>query len=377
VFKSNELVQMKKLAIIIGGRPQYIKAGIVLKELSSATGKLDISVIDTGQHYDFEMSQRFVEEFGIPVSKSFSLQNASFEGKFSEIYLNLFRVFKSSAFDAVLVFGDTNSTLAAALAAKQCGLRLYHVEAGLRSDDFRMPEETNRVMTDSISNILYCPTDESFERLSSQLANTEQVVIFSGDVMFDGVLSVVRNLPGKKEARNQEIDKGVLTLHRNTNTDDEDRLNEILSNLILVLEENKIVFPLHPRLKAILEKSQLESVAKFLEHQNLEVLNPLGYEELIATIYSADFVITDSGGVQKEAYFLKKPTLILRNNTEWKDILSSSCRLYNSEEKMIFQLNEIKAAKIEFDSTVFGDGRSAEIISRSIIKDLCAEYLDL
>jgi len=365
---------MKKLAIIIGGRPQYIKAGIVLEKLKS--DKIDISVIDTGQHYDYEMSERFVREFGIPVSFSYKLENSSFEGKFSEIYLNLYKVFQEGNFDAVLVFGDTNSTLAASLAAKQCKARLFHVEAGLRSGDFRMPEETNRVMTDSVSNVLFCPTSESYGRLSKQMSNTDQKVIFSGDVMFDGVLSVVSRLKKVSKEHQSHISSGVLTIHRNTNTDDENRLNSILSNIIVILDKNIIVFPLHPRLKSIFSKSSSALVKKFLSHENLQVTPPLGYEELIEKIYNADFVITDSGGVQKEAYFLKKPTLILRNNTEWKDILSPSCKLFNSSIDMCTQLDEIKSAELAFDTQVFGNGNSAEIIANNIMFELCAEYLD-
>lgn len=391
-----------KLLTVVGARPQFIKAAAVSRAIeqwnqSGSKPEIQELIIHTGQHYDTNMSEVFFREMQIP-DPFMNLQVGSGNhGKQTGLMLEkLEAVMLAEKPDAVLVYGDTNSTLAGALAAGKLHIPVVHVEAGLRSYNKKMPEEQNRVLTDHLSTILFCPTETARLNLEHEgvIENSETAasadspaVIVCGDVMFDCVLfygKLAEEKSGLLETLqliNQQgnISPFVLaTVHRQENTDDPVRLAHIIMALAGINERLPVVLPLHPRtLKLLQESPKLYELIK-----KLKVIEPVSYLEMIKLEKNSFLICTDSGGVQKEAFFFKKPCITMRDQTEWVETVDAGWNtvvaddedLITSKAEIALTWHEDKsgsapfAYQIKSSSDLFGDGHSAEKIVTEILK---------
>ena len=310
-----------KIITIIGARPQFIKAAPVSRELRKEHTEL---IIHTGQHYDANMSDIFFEELHIPKPDYHLGVGSSSHGKQTgEMLAKIEEIFLAEKPDYCLVYGDTNSTLAGALAAAKLHIPVVHVEAGLRSFNKKMPEEVNRIMTDHVSEFLFCPTETAVENLHNE--NIHHNVINVGDVMYDAVL-YNKNLANDNSnilAANglEPKDYHLITIHRAENTDDLEKITNILDAFKRI--PLKKVWPIHPRTKHKLESYGL----KLDEIPNLVVIEPVGYLDMLTLESNSAKIITDSGGVQKEAYFMQVPCVTVREQTEWVETLESEANI--------------------------------------------------
>lgn len=307
-----------KILTILGARPQFVKAA-VLSRIISQHEEIEEIIVHTGQHYDLNMSEVFFDEMEIPKPKYNldinGLGHGAMTGQMLEKIEEILLVEKPNA---VLVYGDTNSTLAGALAAKKLGIKLIHVEAGLRSYNMSMPEEINRILTDRIADLLLCPTNTAIDNLNMEsFHNFNTTIVNTGDIMKDAV--VYYSTVSSEKARvyptlNLTSNDFVLaTIHRQENTDDEQRLKAIFDGLAKINKRCKVVMPLHPRTKKLLEKYKLQYDILFIE--------PVGYFDMLELLKNCKMVVTDSGGLQKEAFFNKKPVIIARTETEWVELV--------------------------------------------------------
>lgn len=305
---------MKKLLFVVGARPNFMKIAPIIDEVKKYPADFSFQLVHTGQHYDENMSRVFFEELGMPKPDiDLGVGSASHAQQTAEIMRQIEPVLIDSQPDWVIVPGDVNSTLAAALVASKLGLQIAHVEAGLRSFDRTMPEEINRILTDQLADLLLTPSPDADENLLREGVPSEKIH-FVGNVMID---TLVRLLP-KAESRwpalrdVYDLDEYVLvTLHRPFNVDDEAVLHEILSALSDVSREIQVVFPVHPRTRTRLEKDAFRQVSS-----DLLLLEPLGYLDFLALQTNARCVLTDSGGIQEETSFLGIPCITARPNTE-------------------------------------------------------------
>lgn len=343
-----------KIATVVGARPQFIKAAPVSRVLRQ---KHEEILIHTGQHYDANMSDVFFEELHIPKpdyhlgigSGRHGAQTGAILEKVEEVLLN-------EKPDALLVYGDTNSTLAGALAAVKLHIPVIHIEAGLRSFNRRMPEEINRVLTDHVSEWLFCPTDTAVKNLAKEgiTRGVHQV----GDVMYDAFL-FNKELADQKsrilETYGLKAKEYILcTIHRAENTDDPTRLKEILTALSQV--QKPVVLPLHPRTRKIISE---QGFSEFLTG-NVKVIEPVGYLDMIALEVNAWKLVTDSGGVQKEAYFAGVPCITMRDETEWVETVDVGWnQLTGANAERILSAIE-KFLPPSEHPPIFGEGHSAE-----------------
>ncbi len=309
---------MKKIISILGARPQFIKAA-VLSRIIREKNEFEEVIVHTGQHFDANMSDVFFEEMEIPRPKYnldiHSLTHGAMTGQMLE---KIETILIEEGPDAVVVYGDTNSTLAGALAAKKLGLKLVHVESGLRSFNMAMPEEVNRILTDRISDLLLCPTGMAMVNLRAEgFDHFPCKVVQCGDIMKDSVqyygqLSSSRS--GIIRKLNLQDKCFVLaTLHRQENTEDPLKLNSIIGALNALTEDCEVILPLHPRTKGALGQFSIDFKGTLID--------PLGYFDMLEILKHCRMVVTDSGGLQKEAFFNKKPCIIVRDETEWVELI--------------------------------------------------------
>ncbi len=321
-MKSAASTRSIRTVSIVGARPQFVKLAPVSRAMERARLQIDDLIVHTGQHYDDAMSKVFFEELDLPHPAVNLGVGSGPQGRQTARMLDAVEGYLlESRPDAVIVYGDTNSTLAGALAAAKLHIPVAHVEAGLRSFNRRMPEELNRISTDHLSDILFAPTRTAVDNLTTE--GLEGRTLLTGDVMYDAVLFYAE----VADARSKIIDDlrlapgayGILTVHRAENTTAEElailleAINDAASRF------GRIIFPMHPRTSAIL-KTELRN---WCPNANLVVTRPLGYLDMLALIQGARWVVTDSGGLQKEAYFLNCPCVTLRNETEWPETLGN------------------------------------------------------
>lgn len=350
-----------KILTILGARPQFIKAAPVSRVLRK---HMEEKIIHTGQHYDANMSDIFFEELHIPKpdyhlgvgSGNHGKQTGEMLAKIEEIVLN-------EQPDYLMVYGDTNSTLAGALVAAKLHVPVIHIEAGLRSFNKKMPEEINRIMTDHVSEYLFCPTDTAIENLTNE--NITHNVFNIGDVMYDAVLY---NRELAKEKSNILAEAGLtakeyhlITIHRAENTDDIENMKNIL-DAFSKIEEVK-VWPIHPRTKHKLAEYGLN----LGDVPNLKVIDPVGYLDMLTLEANAKKIVTDSGGVQKEAYFMKVPCVTIREQTEWVETLSGEANILTGTDTEKILAAVQKEVNPEYKE-VFGDGQASEKIVDMISK---------
>jgi UDP-GlcNAc3NAcA epimerase len=353
-----------KIITIVGARPQFIKAAMVSKALLKSDIEEDI--IHTGQHFDNNMSNIFFEEMGIK-EPSFNLgvgggTHGQNTGRMIE---GIEAVLLKHKPDYVLVYGDTDSTLAASISASKLHIPIAHVESGLRSFNRKMPEEINRLLTDHVSNILFIPTLNAKLNLLSEGIN-EKHIHFVGDVMFDAsiyfgnIAEEKSTILNKLNIKTKEY--SLISIHRAENTNDRERLSNIISSLKLF--NQTIIFPVHPRTKKYLEKFELKIPSNVIE------TDPLGFIDMVMLEKNANLIITDSGGVQKEAFFHKVPCITVRDETEWIELVDSGWN------KLVPPVNSKNIAKIFNDSighigqtiSPYGDGNASELIAKFFCK---------
>lgn len=353
-----------KIVTILGARPQFIKAGSVSREIAKYNDIQEV-IIHTGQHYDANMSDVFFEEMKIPKPDYFlgvgGKSHGAMTGKMIEKIEEILLVEKP---DWLLVYGDTNSTLAGAIAASKLHIKIAHIEAGLRSFNMRMPEEVNRILTDKVSSILFCPTQTAIDNLNNEgISLTGTDVCLSGDVMQDGAL-FYKSLAEKPS--DMLIDDYVLcTIHRAENTDDEERLSSIVEALNEVACNQTIILPLHPR-----TKSKLDNLGLKLS-DSVQIIAPVGYLNMVWLIMNSKFIMTDSGGLQKEAFFFEKQCITLRDETEWVELVEAGVnKLVGANKEMILaEFNRcINKPSAFFDQSIYGGGQASKAIVESIIK---------
>ena len=307
-----------RILTVVGARPQFIKAAPVSSAIAANPDPLEEILVHTGQHFDTEMSEVFFAELGIPQPHyHLGIHGGGHGAMTGRMLAAIEEVILESKPKLVLVYGDTNSTLAGALAAAKLHLPVAHVEAGLRSFNRRMPEEINRVLTDHVSELLFCPTAASVANLTREgiVRGVHQL----GDVMYDATLMMM----GLANSRSQILDQlglrpkryAVATVHRAENTDDPARLAAVLDHLRKMAREMPVVFPLHPRTRAAACRA-----GQVLD--GLTTTPPLGYLDMLRLTANAALVLTDSGGLQKEAYFHRVPCVTLRDETEWVETLA-------------------------------------------------------
>ena len=375
---------------IVGARPQFIKAAAVSRAIRTVySSELIECIVHTGQHYDSDMSDVFFEELEIP-KPAFHLHvgSASHGAQTAAMMMALESLFQIEKPDLVLVYGDTNSTLAGALAASKILIPVVHVEAGLRSFNKSMPEEINRILTDHVSTLLFTPThtgvenlkNEGFRQAEDQVVDANHpLVVHSGDVMYDNALYFRKLAEEKAKAWFQTLDAGngfiLATIHRNANTDDPQRLKSLLTGLSNAAEflSQPIFLPLHPRtLKMIQQFSETDAFFTSLHARNIRILPPASYLQMVLLEARCSLIMTDSGGVQKEAYFYRKPCLVLRPETEWVELIESGAAILvdADEKKMKEAVMFFSNAEYPALDGFYGDGKSAEFICGEILRML-------
>lgn len=377
---------MIKILTVIGARPQIIKAAAISRAVRNKFAEqVEEKILHTGQHYDENMSAVFFDELGIP-QPDYNLGVGS--GKHGEqtakMIAGIEEVLQKEQFDGILLYGDTNSTLAGAVAASKIHVPIFHVEAGLRSHNMAMPEEVNRIVCDQLSSILFPPTEtgmrnlieEGFVKSNAKFKNgKDRKMVNSGDVMYD-------NSRYYSEMAKEKCDimkrlgltpNGYVlaTIHRDNNTDDSERLTSIFRALLDIAEKDNIdiVLPLHPRTKKLLPVNLEASVYDRLQSsERVRLLPPASFFEIIELERNARLVMTDSGGVQKEAFFFERPCVILRPETEWVEIVEHGAGIIADADynRIINAYNELTGKTVKFPQ-LFGDGHAAEKILQSII----------
>ena len=305
-----------RIATVVGARPQFIKAAAVSRLLRTTPGADEV-LIHTGQHYDDNMSDVFFEELAIPAPDiNLGIGSGMHGAQTGRMLESLEKAFVETHPDWVLVYGDTNSTLAAALAAVKLHIKVAHVEAGLRSFNRAMPEEINRILTDQIADLLFVPTQTAVDNLEREGFVPERIH-FVGDVMYDAALYYgERSQATSRVLERLDLEpKGYVlaTIHRAENTDDPERLRAVFDAFSQLAEQIPLVLPLHPRTRATLERQGLGAALS----PALRCIDPVGYLDMVMLEKNARLIATDSGGIQKEAYFYQVPCVTLRDETEW------------------------------------------------------------
>lgn len=342
-----------KIVTVIGARPQFIKAAVVSRAVA-ANPEVEEVIVHTGQHFDTNMSDVFFEEMSIPKPQyNLNINGLGHGAMTGQMLEKIENVLLKEKPDWVLVYGDTNSTIAGALAAKKLHIKVAHVEAGLRSFNMDMPEEVNRILTDRISDILFCPTTTAVENLNKEgYTNIGCKIKQVGDVMQDAALFYARK--AKKPDLDIPEEFALCTVHRAENTDSPERLKSIFKALEIISENSPVVLPLHPRTKA-----KLAGIGYDFAKSHITFIEPVGYLEMVWLLSNCQFVLTDSGGLQKEAYFFSKPCITMRDETEWVELVVHGFnKLAGADTDMIVKLAaEAKEKKyLDFSTRLYGNG---------------------
>lgn len=377
-----------KILTVVGARPQIIKAAALSRAIHNGfSDKIEEKILHTGQHYDANMSDVFFKEMCIP-TPNFNLNIGS--GKHgkqtAKMIEGIEEVLENEMFDAIVLFGDTNSTVAGAIAASKLHIPIVHIEAGLRSFNMAMPEEVNRIVCDNLSTLLFAPTatavknlkNEGFIDAKTRFADGNRRHVFhSGDIMYDNSLYFAQIAEHKTNILNElSLDKDefiLTTIHRDNNTDIPERLTEIVESLIEISDRGyKIVLPLHPRTRKLLPQNLSgNNYNKLIDSQNILIIPPVSFFEIIALEKYSKLIMTDSGGLQKEAYFFEKPCLILRPETEWVEITEQKAGIITDANKELILKSFDEFINVEPNfPPVFGNGKSAEFILENMLEVL-------
>lgn len=371
---------MKKIVTIVGARPQFIKAAALNRIIRRDYAHLlNEQIVHTGQHYDDAMSEVFFREMDIaPPHAHFSVGSGTHGVQTGRMMVELEQYILNEQPDAVLVYGDTNTTMAGALVASKCNIPVIHVEAGLRSYLRTMPEEINRIVTDHVSTLLFSPTQQGVDNLKSEgmqmngspISAVHPGVFLCGDVMYDNAVYYGRHAAMKEEVLRWENRPFVLsTIHRDHNTDDPKVLTAIVETMMSLTSKHQLdwVLPVHPRLQKNLNELPA-LLAAMQAAPYVHLIQPLGYVAMLQMENLAQLIVTDSGGVQKEAYFAKKPCLILRETTEWKEIIETGNAFLvgANPEKIAAQFSYCMEHEFTNWPLLYGDGHASEQIAKAI-----------
>ena len=381
---------MKKIITVIGARPQIIKAAAISRAIkNNFSDKILEVIVHTGQHYDENMSQIFFEELEIPFPNfNLNVGSGSHGEQTAKMLEGLENIYMQEKPDAVIVYGDTNSTIAGALAASKIHIPVIHIEAGLRSFNKAMPEEINRIACDHMSTLLFTPSETGHRNLLNEGIKNDQKeaasidnpkIYLCGDIMYDNSLyfSAVSEQKSKilKELEITTDEFILCTIHRDTNTDDTANLNAIFRALLRIQKTSnlKIVLPLHPRTKDKMTSNLDNSLLlEITQNRNIKIIQPLGFLDIISLEKNARLIITDSGGLQKEAFFFQKPCVILREQTEWIEIVENGNALIaGANELKIISSVETLIKRTDFTyPNLYGDGNAANFICKKITEEL-------
>lgn len=358
-----------KILTVVGARPQFIKAAAISRAVGAWNADhpehlVEERIVHTGQHYDAGMSDVFFDELEIPRPwKNLEVGSGSHGKQTGKMMERLEEAFLEMEPDLLLTFGDTNSTLASALVAAKLHVPVAHVEAGLRSFNRRMPEEINRIVTDHVSTWLFCPSQTSVDHLAKE--GVTNGVFVSGDVMYDAIL-FNQQLADQKSSivQSSGFESGqysVATVHRAENTDDKSRLAEIIEGMSMI--GDSIVLPLHPRTKNCLEKHQLQFP------DNVTILPPVPYLDMVQLVSHSRMVFTDSGGLQKEAYWMGKPCITMRDETEWTETVEVGWNRLTggSAQAILAAYEEFSKGNLNEQTELYGDGAAAERILKTLL----------
>ena len=374
-----------RIITVIGARPQIIKAAALSRVILNDFQEIEEIIVHTGQHYDKNMSDIFFTELEIPKPQINLKVGSSSHGAQTALMIDkIEKVILEYSPNAVIVYGDTNSTLATAIAASKLHVPIVHIESGLRSFNKKMPEEVNRILCDHVSTLLFSPTksgynnllNEGFLKENSNNASADSPNIYHcGDIMYDNSLYFSKlsdKNSGILEKLNLQNEKFILaTVHRNDNTDSKIKLKDLFSTFLQITEihQLKIILPLHPRTSKMMEQLLDSQLLKKIQESNLlTIIDPASFLDMIALEKNAELIITDSGGVQKEAYFFKKPCIILRPQTEWVEIVETkSAVISDTNSKIILEATErfLSNPDLKFPE-VFGDGNAASFIAKEM-----------
>ena len=373
-----------KIVTIIGARPQFIKAAVISKAIAAhnqAGNKPELieRILHTGQHYDQNMNEVFFQQLGLKKpdwqlhcgqrSSHFKSPSEPTTGieMLSEMLTGIEKTLKANRPDCVLVYGDTHSTFAGALVASQLHIPVLHVEAGLRSYNRQMPEENNRVLTDHLSTLLFCPTNQAVRNLSKE--GVTEGVFLTGDVMYDAALTFGKVAEEKStiiaSLGLQPKNFRLCTIHRAENTDNQERLTQIVLALVATATPDcPVILPLHPRTKKYLTLYDLD--ATIASNPSIRLIEPVDYLDMVMLEKNANVILTDSGGIQKEAYFYRTPCITLRDDTEWNETIDAGWnQLAGCRTEKILDCLEKTPTKSEMNE--YGDGHAAEKIVAAMI----------
>jgi len=355
---------MRKIITVVGARPQFIKAATLSRQFKLLG--IEEKIIHTGQHFDANMSEIFFDEMEIPKpAYQLDIHGVSHGAMTGRMLEGIEKILMTEKPDGVLVYGDTNSTLAGALAAAKLHIPVIHVEAGLRSFNMEMPEEINRILTDRISNALFCPTDTAVNNLMREgFDNMPVQIIKNGDVMQDAAMYYADKAQLKSDIiRKAGLNKFVLaTIHRQENTDNPENLKNIIEGLNAIHKEIPVVVPMHPRTRNIL--------AQNYQLPDFTIIDPVGYFDMIMLLKSCEMVITDSGGVQKEAFFFAKHCITLREQTEWVELVDKGFNLLvgSDIDKLRDAFDFFRNKQSDFSIDLYGNGKAAEMAAAEIFE---------
>jgi UDP-GlcNAc3NAcA epimerase len=375
-----------RIITVIGARPQIIKAAALSRVILNDFQDIEEIIVHTGQHYDKNMSDDFFTELEIPRPQINLKVGSSSHGAQTALMIEkIEKVMLEYSPDAVVVYGDTNSTLATAIAASKLHIPIVHIESGLRSFNKKMPEEVNRILCDHVSTLLFSPTKSGFNNLlkegfskeNSNNASADYPNIYHcGDIMYDNSLYFSKlsdensDILKKLNLRNEKFI--LATVHRNDNTDSKIKLTDLFSTFLQITEihQLKIILPLHPRTSKMMEQLLDSKLLNKIQNSNLlTIIDPASFLDMIALEKNAELIITDSGGVQKEAYFFKKPCIILRPQTEWVEIVETkSAVISDTNSKIILEATKrfLSNQDLKFPE-VFGNGNAASFIAKEML----------
>ena len=357
---------MKKILTILGARPQFIKAAALTRAIAENEHLgWTQDILHTGQHYDEQLSQVFFDTLNLPAPRwQFILENSSRPSRMEEMRSKICACISEDRPHAILVYGDTDSTLAGAQVANRENIPLIHVEAGLRSFDLEMPEEVNRIETDKISDILVAPTQTAVDNLEKEGIYG---AFLTGDIMHDNAVHFSKS---KKSTRTNTV---LMTMHRPSNVDDPLRVKSWLAEIGCWAkgEDLKVIFPIHPRTKNSVVELWGNDWKEEMEKLNVFPEDPVGYIDLLKLVSSSQLVVTDSGGVQKECYSCSTPSVVTRHNTEWVELLENGCAVLCPEPEDFFEKASQQIGKsIDISDNLYGDGNAAVSILKMISEKL-------
>jgi UDP-GlcNAc3NAcA epimerase len=356
-----------KIVTIVGARPQFVKAAAFSRNLRQHPDIQEV-IVHTGQHFDANMSDVFFDEMDIPKPKYIlNINNLSHGAMTGRMLEEIEKILLTEQPDVVLVYGDTNSTLAGALAAKKIHLKIAHVESGLRSFNMQMPEEINRILTDRISDYLFCPTQNAVENLTTEgIINGKNNINVTptGDIMYDAFLHYQKQANSSNILEINQLESNnyaLVTIHRQENTDSLEALKCILEALEDINKTLPIVLPLHPRTQNILKKHGLQT--------SFKIIDPVGYIDMIQLLSNCKIVLTDSGGLQKEAYFVKKPCITLREQTEWVELVQVGANQLTGADKtkILNAFEHFSTTAVSFEQSLYGNGNTAAVILAQLL----------